>query len=164
MYQKWKESPLLERKEMPSNRKDRFTGIVSVFLFAFEFPSHRWYFLSSDGLPRRSLKSFAPGHFFCIKTNFMLNKVLKRNLSCVGVKHNYLLLPHLVSSLKVDWFITLSPLSLFSMTLTIGTVQWVSLLKPVSLMSTSALKWRGWLISTIKLKIMNQGSLLHIKY
>lgn len=57
----------------------------------------------------------------------MLNKVLKGNVDHVCIKRYYLQLPYLVSPLKIDCFITLSTLSLFSMTLTVGGVQLVCL-------------------------------------
>lgn len=111
------------------------------------------------GYLERSVKSLTLGHFFCFGINFMLNEDLKGNVDHVCIKHYYLQLPHLVSPRKMDWFITLSTLSLFSMTLTGGGSS-VNLPKPVLLMSTSALKWSG-MRRTIKLKIMKHGNLLN---
>lgn len=100
----------------------------SVFVvFCFAFPSHRDCFLSSHGLPRKTCKIPYPRALLCIRTNFMLNKVLKGNVDHVCIKRYYLQLPYLVSPLKIDCFITLSTLSLFSMTLTVGGVQLVCL-------------------------------------
>lgn len=111
------------------------------------------------GYLERSVKSLTLGHFFCFGANFMLNKVLKGNVDHVCIKNYYLQLPHLVSPRKMDWFITLSTLSLFSMTLTVRGVQWICL-NLVLLMSTSALKWSG-MRSTIKLKIMKHSNLFN---
>lgn len=59
-------------------------------------------FLVHVGYRERPGKFPTLGHFFYIQTNFMLNKVLKGNVDHACIKHYYLQLPHLVSSLKMD--------------------------------------------------------------
>lgn len=59
-------------------------------------------FLVHVGYRERPGKSLTLGHFFYIRTNFMLNKVLKGYVDHACIKHYYLQLPHLVSSLKMD--------------------------------------------------------------
>lgn len=126
VYKKWKESSLPQSIAIKQKRLIHQMSAFSLFSFS-HFHHTVTVLLVHAGYWERPGKSLTLGHFFYIQTNFMLNKVLKGNVDRVCIKHYYLQLPHLVSSLKVDWFITLSTLSLFSMTLAIGGAQRVCL-------------------------------------
>lgn len=126
VYENWKESSLPE--SIATKQKRPIHQMSAFLLFSVSHFHHTvTVFLVHVGYWERPGKSLTLGHFFYIRTNFMLNKVLKGNVDRACIKHCYLQLPHLVSSLKVDWFITLSTLSLFSMTLAIGGAQRVCL-------------------------------------